>query len=103
MLRLGANMSLQQTLASLDSCARDIGIHSIIVPELKFRDVQMRVFLAHLVIRPDDAALQNRPEAFDGIRMDCADDVLTGAMVNSLMREPSAVDCIPAKHRYRSG
>ena len=52
--------------------------------------------------RADDTAFQDRPEAFDGLRMDRAVNVLMHAMVNSLMgitvfREPFVsgrfVDC----------
>ena len=39
----------------------------VVVPELKFGNVQMQIFLADLMERPNDAALQDRPEAFDRI------------------------------------
>jgi len=46
----------------------------------------MKILFADLVESPDYAALQDRPEAFDGLRMDRAVNVLMRAMVNSLMR-----------------
>jgi len=38
--------------------------------------------LADFVERSNHAALNERPEALNRVRMDCADDVLTFGMVN---------------------
>ena len=43
------------------SGAEDLGVLSIVVAELKFRNVERQVFLAHLVEHTDHAALQDRP------------------------------------------
>jgi hypothetical protein len=49
--------------ASADHCAKNIQVHSVLIPELKFRDVQWHVFGADFVERTDDPALEDRPEA----------------------------------------
>jgi hypothetical protein len=45
----------------------------------------MQMLLADLMECPDDAALQDRPEAFDGLRMDRAINVLMRPMVYDAM------------------
>jgi hypothetical protein len=72
--------------ASFDRGAEYVRIYTIVIPELKFSDVQMQILFADLVKGSDYAALQNRPEAFDGLCMDGADDVLPSTMVNGAMR-----------------
>jgi hypothetical protein len=52
-------------LAPLNCRSKDIRVISIVVAELKFRDVQVQVFLANLVERADAPAFDERPEAFD--------------------------------------
>jgi hypothetical protein len=70
-------------LASLNCLGEDIVVAPVIVPELEFRKVGRQVLLADLVIGADDAALQDRPEALDGVGVDGANDVLLLAVVNS--------------------
>lgn len=59
-------------LASVDSRPENIGVHPIITSELKLRDVERHIFGGHLVERPDHAAFEGRPEAFDGVGVDRA-------------------------------
>jgi hypothetical protein len=59
-------------LASADSPAENIRVMPIIVSELKFRDVKRHIFGAHLVERADNAALEDRPEALNRIRVNSA-------------------------------
>ena len=49
---------------------------AVVVPELKFRNVQRHIFCADFVERADNAAFENRPEAFNRVGVNCADDVL---------------------------
>jgi hypothetical protein len=42
----------------------------------------------------DDAPLENRPEAFDGLSVDCADDILTSGVVNGRVREIFVEDVV---------
>jgi hypothetical protein len=62
--------------------AEDVIILPVVIPELEFRDVQGKVFTAHLVIGADNAALQNRPEALNRVGVDRADNVLPGTLVD---------------------
>jgi hypothetical protein len=74
-------------LASLNRRSEYVRIISIIISELEFGNVQMQIFLADLMECSDDAALQNGPEAFDRVRMNCANNVLADGMVDGLVRE----------------
>jgi hypothetical protein len=74
-------------LASVDRRSENISVLAIVVAELKFRDVQRHIFGAHLVKCADDAALEDGPEVFDRVGVDCADHVLTLAMVNDAVRK----------------
>jgi len=70
-----------------DSCVKNTRIFSIIVSKLELCDVQMQIFLADLMERPDNAALQDRPEALDCIGMNRADNMLSDAVIDRLMVE----------------
>src|SRR5436853_871786 len=63
---------------------------AIVVTELEFRDVQRQVLFADLVERADDAALQQRPEAVNGLRVHHAVNVFAARVVHDLMREALA-------------
>src|SRR5205823_12757993 len=69
--------------ASLDRRSEDVRIHAVIIAELEFGNIQRHVFGAHLMERADHAAFEDRPEAFDGLSMHRADDVLAFGMVNA--------------------
>jgi hypothetical protein len=55
---------------------KHVRIHPVIVTELKLRDVERHVFCAHFVERADHAAFEDRPEAFNRVRVNRADHVL---------------------------
>ena len=69
--------------ASLDRRPEDICVLPVIVAELELGNIQRHIFPAHFVERADHAAFEDRPEAFDGLSMDCADNILPSRMVNS--------------------
>jgi hypothetical protein len=82
--------------ASLGSCgvpattysrAKDVGVIPIVIAKFELRNIERQIFATDLVISPDDAALDERPEALNCIRMDCTNDVFANAMVNGLMPE----------------
>src|SRR5271170_4923211 len=56
--------------ASLDCRAENVWIEAIVIAELKFGDVHRHILSADLVERANDAAFEDRPEAFDGLGMD---------------------------------
>lgn len=68
--------------ASFDRRSKIVLVQAVVVPELEFRDVERQIFLADFVEASHDATLDERPEAFDGLLMDRADNVLTARMVN---------------------
>ncbi len=63
-------------------CPEHVGIEAVVIAELKFSDIQRHVLGAHLVERADHAALEQRPETFNRVRVNRTDHVLFFAMVN---------------------
>ena len=74
-------------LASLDRRSENIRVLPIVIAELELSDIERHIFAAHFVERTDHAALEDRPEAFDGLGMNGADDVLASSVVNGGVRE----------------
>jgi hypothetical protein len=71
------------TLHPADCRSEDIGIKPIVISELKLRDVQRHVFAADLVKAAYDPALEDRPEAFNRICVNRADDVLASGVMRA--------------------
>src|SRR5437016_1487975 len=84
------------TLTSPDCFAKDVFIASVVVSELKFRDVERHVFGADFVEGADNAALKDAPEALDGVGMDSTDDVLALCVIDDTVRELFAERAIAA-------
>jgi hypothetical protein len=80
--------------ATCYSRAENIGVFTIVVPELKLSDVQRQILFADLVERPHDATLHQRPEAINCLSVDRADDVLTGRVANDLVRRLGVGDAV---------
>jgi hypothetical protein len=74
-------------LTSTNRRTEDVVVLPIIVPELKRHNIQRKVLGRDLMKVADDATLDQRPEAFDRLSVDCADDVLAFAMIDALVRE----------------
>lgn len=70
--------------------SKHIGIATVVVAELKFRDVERHIFGAHFVECADHAAFEQRPETLNRVGVYSADHVLLLAVVNHLMREAAA-------------
>jgi hypothetical protein len=64
--------------ASFNSRSENVCVLPIVVAELEPRDVQRHIFPAHFVERAYNSALENRPETFDGLSVDRADDIAWG-------------------------
>ncbi len=85
--------SLAETVTSDHASAacyrfrEDFRIVAVVVSELKFRNVQRHIFGAHFVECADHTALEDRPEAFDGLSMDCTNNIFAPGMVHSGVRE----------------
>jgi len=73
--------------SSLDRRSENIRVFPIIIAELELGNIERHIFPAHFVERADYTALEDRPEAFDGLSMDGANDILTPGMVYSGMWE----------------
>ena len=71
-------------------CSENVRVVPIVIAELKLRDVQRQILVADLVERADDAALEDRPEAFNRVRVDRADDVLLVAVIDDAVRDRSS-------------
>jgi hypothetical protein len=52
-----------------------------VIAKLELGDIERQIFSTHFVERSDYTALENRPETFDGLGMNCSDDVLAPGMV----------------------
>jgi hypothetical protein len=79
-----------QSLGREASCAlnrrsENVLVIPVIIAELELGDIQMQLLFADLVESADAAALDERPEAFDGLSVDRADYVLLFVMVNRLV------------------
>jgi hypothetical protein len=70
-------------LASVDCRSKNVCVLPVIISELELGNIERYIFATHFVERADDAALEDRPEAFDGLSMNCSNDVLPSRMVNS--------------------
>src|SRR5579883_1610425 len=84
--------SLTETVASDDvsaACYRgseNIDVLTMIVAELKFRDIQWQVLAAHLVIGSDNAAFKDRPKALNRVGVDGTNDVFALRVLDNLVR-----------------
>jgi hypothetical protein len=69
-----------------DRRSEDVRVVTIVIAELEFSDIERQIFVAHLVECPDHAALDQRPKALNRVRVNRADDVLAGVMVDLFVR-----------------
>jgi hypothetical protein len=67
--------------ASLDRRSEDIRILPVVIAELELGNIQRHIFAAHFVECSDNTALEDRPESFDGLSVDCANNILASRMV----------------------
>ena len=63
--------------ASSHSCPENIWILPIVESKLELVQVERQIFLAHIVIGADDAALHQGPKRFDVVRMDVPANVFS--------------------------
>jgi hypothetical protein len=65
--------------ASLNRRSKDVRVLPIVIAELEFGNIERHVLAADLVERTNDATLDDRPEAFDGLSMNRANNILAVA------------------------
>ena len=64
----------------------NLRVVAVIVAELEFRYIECHVLAADLVERADHTALEDRPEAFNRVRVHGADDVFASRVLDHLVR-----------------
>jgi hypothetical protein len=69
-----------------DRRSENIRILPVIITELEFGNIERHIFPAHFVECADHATLEDRPESFDGLSVDRADDILASGVINDAMR-----------------
>jgi hypothetical protein len=74
-------------LASSDRRSENVRVLTIVVTKLELGNIQRHIFAAHFMECADHAALEDRPEAFDCLCVDRADDILPSSVVNGGVRE----------------
>src|SRR5258708_16248425 len=67
--------------------SENVRVHPVVVAELEFIDVEREIFPADLMERSHDAALNQRPEAFDGVGVNVSVHIFAFAVVHHAMRE----------------
>src|SRR5271167_3167382 len=65
----------------------DVLVVPIVESEGELVEIERQIFLAHVVVRPDDSALEQRPESFNRVRVNDAADILVVAMTDDVVRE----------------
>lgn len=73
-------------LASVYCCPEDVWIEAVVVSELKLRNVQRHIFGRHFVERADHASFEDRPETFNRVGVNRADNVLAFVVIDSQAR-----------------
>ena len=73
-------------LATTNNGSENIGVHAVVVAELKFRDVQRKVLVAHLVERADYAALKDAPKTFNRVGVNRTNDIFAAVVTHKSVR-----------------
>jgi hypothetical protein len=74
-------------LAFPNGLSENIRIFPVVVPELKFGNVERQILFADLVECSDHPTLNQRPEPFNRIRVNSADDIFATRMVDCRVRK----------------
>jgi hypothetical protein len=67
--------------------SENIRVHSVVVPELKLRNVEGHVLGADFVERANNAALNQRPETFNRVGVNGTDDIFLRLVANETVRK----------------
>jgi hypothetical protein len=80
----GASASQGSFGISASCCGRaeDVRVVQIVIAKFEFRNIERQIFSADMVISPDDAPLDERPESLNRVRLNGADDVLAGRVIH---------------------
>src|SRR5262245_21614167 len=75
-----------RSLEPADGGSEDVPIAAVIIPKLELSNIERQIFPAYFMKRADHATFEDRPEAFNRVRMNRADDVLARGMVDATVR-----------------
>lgn len=64
----------------------DANADAVVIPEVKFSEITVKMFLGAMLINAAHTALENRKRAFNRIRMHVAAYVFLGRMLHGFMR-----------------
>ncbi len=73
-------------LTAFNRRSEDVRVLPIVVSELKFRNIERHVFGADLVEASDDPAFEDGPKALNRVRVDCANNILSYAVIDGAVR-----------------
>jgi len=76
--------------------AKDVRVLPVVIPELRFCDIERQILSRHLVVAAHDRSLQQRPETINCLSVNCTRDVLTFAVADPSVRVVDAKALIPA-------
>src|SRR5580692_2628346 len=63
-----------------------VGVHAVIIADLKLRDVERHIFGAHLMERANHAPFEDAPKALNRVRVNRANKVLLVAVLHGFAR-----------------
>jgi hypothetical protein len=75
------------TSASCKDSLEDVRVLAIVMPKLKFGQIQRQIVFAHVVVRSDDSAFKQAPKRFEIVGMHFAAHVLMCLVVNVFVRK----------------
>ena len=75
------------TSASCYHVEENVRVLAIVEAILKLREIERQIFFAHVVVGAEHAALEQRPERFDIVRVDLPAYPFFGLVIDSLVRE----------------
>jgi hypothetical protein len=81
-------------LTSADRRSEDVRILPVVVAELELSNIERHVFAADLVEGADNAALEDRPEALDCVRVYGADNVFVRGVIDDLVLRENLVEVL---------
>jgi hypothetical protein len=73
--------------ASCYSRLENVLVLAVVEPPRKLIQIERQILLAHVVVRADDAALEQRPERFKIVGVDVTSHVFASLVINGLMRK----------------
>jgi hypothetical protein len=82
--------------ASRNRRSENVRVLAIVIAELELCNIEGKIFAADLVIAADHAALEDRPKALNRVGVNCANNVLTGSVIDDLVLRKPLVEVLVA-------